>query len=445
VTVPVVRFRELGRSGVVVVSVNVVGGNPERFHEHQRPGQWVEVRGRAGGVARMTIASAPLNAAGCFELVCVKGDDPAGLAQLRFGDDLEVGPVQGEGLTVSRASNVRLVADCVDGVAAIRSYTEWKQFQIGCRGVSVTAFLGNPQGNTPWSRDLLQGWLSPSVQVISLSGNNWIQGLPGLPSDSSNTPMDTSLVICMASQDLADIVQSKLDALNQVRITCQRLTREDMFGPTVEHTPFPKTTNFGPKSEVRDDYAVSDEDLEQEVWRIWTSFRERMASDLEERHTTKPAWEETSSSYDWDEWFRQNRDKWTEIRWDDSVWGTYWDQWADDQERWQGPGFDPEGRTSSSYNWSYTGSRFTGSYEWSSWGWEEPNQGPKKKAVEIDFYRILGVDPSANYSEIKRAYRVLAKKFHPDRNRSNEKEAAEKMKDIALAYTILKEQLKHRR
>lgn len=50
-----------------------------------------------------------------------------------------------------------------------------------------------------------------------------------------------------------------------------------------------------------------------------------------------------------------------------------------------------------------------------------------------DPYVVLGVDRNASEEEIKRAYRNLAKKYHPDANPNNP-EAAEKMKEINAAY-----------
>jgi curved DNA-binding protein len=60
-----------------------------------------------------------------------------------------------------------------------------------------------------------------------------------------------------------------------------------------------------------------------------------------------------------------------------------------------------------------------------------------------DYYKILGVEKNANQEDIKKAYRKLALKFHPDRNPNN-REAEEKFKKISEAYAVLSDQEKRK-
>ena len=57
-------------------------------------------------------------------------------------------------------------------------------------------------------------------------------------------------------------------------------------------------------------------------------------------------------------------------------------------------------------------------------------------ANKRDYYEVLGVDKSASAEEIKKAYRKMAIKYHPDKN-PGDKEAEEKFKEAAEAYSIL--------
>lgn len=54
-----------------------------------------------------------------------------------------------------------------------------------------------------------------------------------------------------------------------------------------------------------------------------------------------------------------------------------------------------------------------------------------------NFYEILGVSKNSDLAEIKRAYKQLAKQYHPDKNKSAE--ASEKFKEISVAYETLKD------
>lgn len=60
-------------------------------------------------------------------------------------------------------------------------------------------------------------------------------------------------------------------------------------------------------------------------------------------------------------------------------------------------------------------------------------------AGKKDYYEVLGVNKNSTDDEIKKAYRKLARKYHPDLNRDDPKAAEEKMKEINEAYDVLKD------
>lgn len=61
-----------------------------------------------------------------------------------------------------------------------------------------------------------------------------------------------------------------------------------------------------------------------------------------------------------------------------------------------------------------------------------------------DYYKILGVDKNTDENEIKKAFRKLAKQWHPDKNPGNKK-AESKFKEISEAYDVLSDSLKRKK
>ena len=80
----------------------------------------------------------------------------------------------------------------------------------------------------------------------------------------------------------------------------------------------------------------------------------------------------------------------------------------------------------------------TGQKQWGGWA----NNGARKE--ELDFYGVLGIHAGASRSEIKKAYRKKAMEHHPDRNPDNSKEAHVRMKQIVVAWSVLKDDSKRR-
>ncbi|XP_029967563.1 dnaJ homolog subfamily B member 2 isoform X2 [Salarias fasciatus] len=60
----------------------------------------------------------------------------------------------------------------------------------------------------------------------------------------------------------------------------------------------------------------------------------------------------------------------------------------------------------------------------------------------VDYYNVLGVSRTATQDDIKKAYRKLALKWHPDKNPDNKEEAERKFKELAEAYEVLSDKSK---
>src|SRR5260370_23849914 len=75
---------------------------------------------------------------------------------------------------------------------------------------------------------------------------------------------------------------------------------------------------------------------------------------------------------------------------------------------------------------------------WSRWGWPPKTRTtrPTRSVAAKDYYGVLGVPRDADDAALKKAYRNLARAYHPDRN-PGDKKAEDRFKEISEAYSIL--------
>lgn len=62
----------------------------------------------------------------------------------------------------------------------------------------------------------------------------------------------------------------------------------------------------------------------------------------------------------------------------------------------------------------------------------------------LDYYAVLQIKSDAPEEDIKKAYKLLARKWHPDKNPDNQKESTKQFKEISEAYQVLSDPIKRR-
>lgn len=66
----------------------------------------------------------------------------------------------------------------------------------------------------------------------------------------------------------------------------------------------------------------------------------------------------------------------------------------------------------------------------------EKTEKEDDRKMGVNYYKILQVDRNANDDDLKKAYRKLAMKWHPDKNPNNNKDAEARFKKISEAYDV---------
>ena len=68
---------------------------------------------------------------------------------------------------------------------------------------------------------------------------------------------------------------------------------------------------------------------------------------------------------------------------------------------------------------------------------------PQREWFDKDYYKVLGVSDSATAKEITKAYRKLARQYHPDTN-AGDRQAEERFKEISAAYDVVGDEAKRK-
>jgi len=160
---------------------------------------------------------------------------------------------------------------------------------------------------------------------------------------------------------------------------------------------------------------------------------------------------------EWERWFAANTESWS-VRFDDDIWNSYWKSWEQEQARWTAAGGDWTEYAQDSWrgNANSYQSNTNRRDDWGrgAYGGNDGNtrghQGGSDRGFaatfgSMDLYAVLGVSRTASHAEIKKAYRKLAREWHPDMHRNENEEAKRRMQRIVFAYSVLRDESSRRR
>lgn len=197
-----------------------------------------------------------------------------------------------------------------------------------------------------------------------------------------------------------------------------------------------------------------DSDIWNNYWKTWhTTGEERernRAGSWEYDQYPGQGWSQQGSQAHWD-WAGRGTESTgssTNNRRQSSNWRSYTSKGYGERTSWENPkghwgGASSSGRSSSGRAWS----------DWGGWGSTWSDQSSYSTGAgsfgtpsdNIDLYAVLGISSQASRAEIKKAYRTKAMEHHPDRNPDRLEDAHVKMKQIVVAWTVLKDDFTRRK
>lgn len=451
-------------------------------------------------VMLFTLASPP-QAQALDVLVHVK-NDPLRLCKSSPGDVVYVSRIGGGGLDwlamMEKGGDFCLFADTISGMALVRALVEWEQFRRRSgeganRKIRVKVYYGGGAGmhDKPWTANFTD-WSVYGVQV-------WKKGA------KCQVQKGEWVVGCVnANKEWETLFEFLLNGgARRERII--KYTDEDMEKCLEEHIEVEDVEDY---AQAWDAWTVLREEMRMEFETMWT-VKARVSKDTERNEKEKrQAWEkwcmknkdkwdkikwdnEQWSQY-WSSWAKDsgsakdrgrnaNTNNWTNgNQWSQTKSQEYWD-WVGKGagagkrkettgQKWN-PGYGGGNQWKKGAKWdgdtknSWSGYQRKGyRYDYEEggdkgngqgWrGWNRDSSSKRKswgsssgssRDLQRDFYKVLGIEAGASKADIKKAYRKKAMQHHPDRNPGRSEEAHKKMKEIVVAWSVLKDEAKRRR
>lgn len=207
-----------------------------------------------------------------------------------------------------------------------------------------------------------------------------------------------------------------------------------------------------------------------QYWKSWDDKRSKWKGEKTWTNSSQKTWSQTRSQEYWDwvqtgvgkgastgasnNWSSSSSQQYgssswnSSTGWSDGAWSGYqkggyryeYEQTEKDRQQRSYRDYQRYGSSGSSRGSS-------SGQSWNGWNNNSSRRGSASTGggVDMDFYGLLGIQRGASRAEIKKAYRKMAMEHHPDRNPDNVDKAHTKMKQIVVAWTVLKDDEKRRR
>ncbi|EME28936.1 hypothetical protein Gasu2_26340 [Galdieria sulphuraria] len=449
---------------ILLVTVERETVNASQNWMHERPGQFVQISGKpshASCSSMAVIASAPffVDNSNVIELVISKQSDPCKLSK-KIGEQVFLSPIMGHGLDYvypSKSERLYVFVDCPQGMAAVRSFLKWHLFRAMSgtgtyRTTQVTVFYEAPNSTFMAFLSDFRDWNVFGVEVVPVLDCSLKDFVPSYLNSKSFHSLTVSSIFAVASDRTANFLQSLLLCHGVKLSFMQSLTQERLER---EFTEFKKLDHF---QEAEDSYLEMEREMfEEKMWNTWKQQREGMWSEfVERRHMRETSRPSASDEKElWDDWFSRNSESWKDSIWDEHMWQQYWSTWKDERESWFHSGSfntrdfgGPGSYSKTGYGYhdpSYASGWDTESFSAnSSYSDDSSSIGSFSSDSYFDPYAILEISNGASISEVKRAYRQQALRWHPDLNKDNLELSKRRMQQVILAYQIVKEEYRHR-